>query len=100
MLLWVKLLIGITLAVGAQNEGQPSQLETTEPPPDFVNHDSPCFNVKAEACSPELKDPCSCKNIDDHSVVCCNVANSNDLKNKLRCASENLFHYSNDFVQI
>lgn len=86
MLLWVKLLIGITLAVGAQNEGHPSQSEPTEPPPDFVDHDSKCFNVKPEVCTSPFPDRCNCKKIDDHSVVCCNITKSTELNSGLKCA--------------
>ena len=89
MLLWVKLLIGITLAVGAQNEGHSSQPDHTEPPSDFVNHDSKCFNVKAEICTSPFPDRCNCKKIDDHSVVCCNITKTTDIALGLKCASKN-----------
>lgn len=94
MLLWAKLLIGITLAVGAQNEGQSPQSAITEgendlpPLSDFVNRNNSCFNVKAEVCSAELKNPCSCRSINNDSLVCCNITNFNELKKGLNCSSK------------
>lgn len=85
MLLWVKLLVGITLAVGAQNEGQS---EPTEQPVDFVDRDSKCLTVKSEVCTSPFPERCNCKKIDNDTVVCCNITKSSELNYGLKCASK------------